>query len=576
MALKMETNNQNVRSGFVEVPFNKALNVSNQFTLETWIKRKKGSSKSSTFIDYGVLYTKGFRLSITDKGVVGFGLGTDKGTINIGPKYQEIKQPGRQSQFEPFQKDQLNDEKWHHVAVTFNGTLLKLIVDGTVVASKTTAAAQMSPPDCGTKLTLGDYVEYGPIQLDEFRLWNVERSLAQIQQSKNSSPKGNENGLVVYYNFNHGAGSKMVKDLGPNQLHGNLKQFFQFDKCWVPFDGPAVKAYEPPKPIMAEIKPKLLEVGPGSQYKYDFTRFEVDISGGKPPYTVLFKEGNTTQTYTSYTPGYNIKGSVIKQNTVYSLVEIQDANGQKSLPSNLKGSFEVKYIPTPSNNNYVRNTSTNTNSKPSNTSGKNYALNFEPGSQLEVYPARELRLANDFTIDFWVKIDPSAQGRNQIIFSKESGFEMMIMNIGGFRRLLRFGNIVGMLPPSINSGWHHVAVTVNRNGQGALFLDANQIGDGDINFYPRDAIFKLGDNRSGFTGTIDNLRVWRTAVNQSSIRELFAGSLKGQESQLVLYYDFNQGGPGTRSVKNTSPSGNSQLEGQLQMDPDRSWVEGKQ
>ena len=58
--------------------------------------------------------------------------------------------------------------------------------------------------------------------------------------------------------------------------------------------------------------------------------------------------------------------------------------------------------------------------------------------------------------------------------------------------------------------------------------------------------------------------------------KLYAGGLKGQESQLVLYYDFNEGGPGTRSVKNASPSGNARLEGQLQMDPQRSWVEGKQ
>ena len=584
MAIKMEPDGRNVKNDFVAVPYSRVLNFSNQFTIETWIKRKKGLGKGGSIIRYQVRYSKGYRLSISSDGVLGFGLGTNKGELSVGPKPNVIKQSGLQDRYVPFPKDQLNDNKWHHVAITFSGTALKLIVDGTIVASKTTATAQMLPPNCGMKLILGDNINYGHIQMDEFRLWNVERTLSQINSAKSQSLQGNEKGLVLYYNFNHEGGTKMVKDLSPSQLHGNLEKFYaSIDKCWIPFDGPAVKTYVPPKPIIAEVKPLLLEVGPGSQYKYKFTRFQVDISGGKPPYTIIYKEGNNNKTRPSYTPGYNIKGSEINQNTIYTLVEVQDAKGLKSLPANIKGKFEVKYIPKPSSaqtaqslKNLSGNKQANSSTGSTKSSGKNYALNFQPGSQLAVNPARELRLANNFTIDFWAKIDPNGREKNQIILSKESGFELMLMDIGGNRRLLRFGNITAMLPPSINTGWHHIAVSVDQSGQGALFLDGNQIGRGRTSLYPRDAVFKLGNNRSGFVGTMDNLRIWKTAVDQRLISELYRGSLSGQQSNLVLYYDFNQGGPGTRSVKNASPSGNSKLDGQLQMDPQRSWVEGKQ
>ena len=60
-----------------------------------------------------------------------------------------------------------------------------------------------------TKFHTGDYNSaiYFDGQIDEVRLWNTTRTLAQIASLKDTVLQGNENGLTSYYNFQENSGS---------------------------------------------------------------------------------------------------------------------------------------------------------------------------------------------------------------------------------------------------------------------------------------------------------------------------------------------------------------------------------
>ena len=100
-------------------------------------------------------------------------------------------------------------DTWHHVAITFqsgvtNGT--KFYVDGIL---KATVTYTVDATGVGHELVIGRGATYSNNQLyhgllDEVRIWNVVRTVGEIQAAMNAPLVGNETGLVAYYNFNNG------------------------------------------------------------------------------------------------------------------------------------------------------------------------------------------------------------------------------------------------------------------------------------------------------------------------------------------------------------------------------------
>ncbi|MBK8563116.1 MAG: BspA family leucine-rich repeat surface protein [Saprospiraceae bacterium] len=95
----------------------------------------------------------------------------------------------------------INDNNWHHVAITRSGTSFKVYVDGQQDGSHTTS--QVHNLTNGAKAAMG----FMPIcgagsfggNLDEVRVWSVARTQAEIDGNKNCALVGNEAGLLAYY-----------------------------------------------------------------------------------------------------------------------------------------------------------------------------------------------------------------------------------------------------------------------------------------------------------------------------------------------------------------------------------------
>ncbi len=66
----------------------------------------------------------------------------------------------------------------------------------------------------------------------------------------------------------------------------------------------------------------------------------------------------------------------------------------------------------------------------------------------------------------------------------------------------------------------------------------------------------LGDENMSttvpFKGSLDEMRVWTTARTQTEIQQNMNKSMEGNESGLVMYYDFNQGTPGGNNSTETT------------------------
>jgi len=115
----------------------------------------------------------------------------------------------------------ITNNNWHHVALTLNGgssisdDALKMYLDGNFInfapgsqlwrhsanikVGKNGGTRFYSSTE--TSIFDGSSGEYFYGSIDEFRIWNIERSLSDISTYMTFSLGGNDSGLVTYYNF---------------------------------------------------------------------------------------------------------------------------------------------------------------------------------------------------------------------------------------------------------------------------------------------------------------------------------------------------------------------------------------
>jgi hypothetical protein len=92
--------------------------------------------------------------------------------------------------------------------MTWDGTTVRAFVNGVEKASKTSTVAQKTLMTGRTPLTIGGYSPaFFNGYIDEFRVWNVARSAADITRTMHTTLAGNEPGLVGYWKFDETGGT---------------------------------------------------------------------------------------------------------------------------------------------------------------------------------------------------------------------------------------------------------------------------------------------------------------------------------------------------------------------------------
>jgi uncharacterized repeat protein (TIGR02543 family) len=171
----------------ITIPHSTSFNFTESATVEAWI------NTTSSNIEY--ITTKGEDSFFLATNVTGDG-GNGANSVSLwfqGPSISAWLHAGTL----------VNDGKWHHVAGTYDGSTLKIYVDGELRESR----AASGPIGSGSsEVQIGSRNDGGYFtgKIYDVRYWNVARSADQISSSKNARPSGSESGLIAAYSLNQG------------------------------------------------------------------------------------------------------------------------------------------------------------------------------------------------------------------------------------------------------------------------------------------------------------------------------------------------------------------------------------
>lgn len=201
----------------IVIPDNPELNPSSALTIEAWVYPENwaGNTWSGTLVSKQATNPdKGYCLSIGENGRVDF-------CHSIDETWNSVVTP---------QVLQLNS--WYHIAGVYSGSDLKVYVNGVLQAY---AAVQGTPTlGTGVDVNLAENPTWSGRcftgMLDEVRIWNVARSMEDIQANMTEELSGTEEGLVGYWNMNEGSGY-IAYDVSGNYNDGALMNMDE--SAWV-------------------------------------------------------------------------------------------------------------------------------------------------------------------------------------------------------------------------------------------------------------------------------------------------------------------------------------------------------
>lgn len=142
--------------------------------------------------------------------------------------------------------------QWVHFAMTWDGTAVRTFVNGVEKITDTgDGSASMLSTDCkdpntsiGPDVSVGGYEQDGNYfngYIDEFRIWNVAHTAAEITATMHTTLTGNETGLVNYLKFDETSGSTAadsVTTAGHMAHIGTLKSANGHPPTFIPSTAP--------------------------------------------------------------------------------------------------------------------------------------------------------------------------------------------------------------------------------------------------------------------------------------------------------------------------------------------------
>jgi hypothetical protein len=460
---------------------------------------------------------------------------------------------------------------WQHIAVTRASGILRVYLDGTLVYTSTSPAYTSNVNNGTFPMTIGrdngnpTQTQFNG-QIDEVRIWNVARTCSEIKANLNNELTGLETGLVAYYNFNQGTaggdntGLTTLNDGVTVPNNGTLTNFNGLDGSvdggatsnWVDASANGVSGTTPiPQPeinVTAAASGGTNDVGghtAGTPVTFTYTiqntgGGDLMLTGGSPlvaesgdaAFTVSTQPSISTITGASsttfvitYTPVANTVSS-----TLFTIANTDCDEGTYTFTLTGKG---INATPTLKRGNMLTSTDAGFVD-----AGNATALNFER--------------TNTFSIEAWVKTSDTdgfifgkavpgatAQGYSLVFISSKISF--------GMNNDLSTGNSIGISTVANynDNAWHHVVGTYDGSSTAAgltIYVDGVAVPTTANPTALTGDIANAGNAQIGtaLAGSLDEVRIWNTTLTQDDIRENMHLTLKGSETGLVGYYQFNE------------------------------------
>lgn len=181
-----------VNGGYVDLQEKDHFKIKNrQITLEAWIYQEKPLPVWSGI--FSCVWDSG-----SDEG--GYALMSDG---KSGLMFEFV--PNSYGALLPTAPDTIALKRWHHVAATYDGLKIRLYVNGEEKGGQAVESDGIDY-DPSNSLSIGRFQDNDENfrwdgMIDEVRLWSVTRSPDQIKATMQKRLKGDEAGLVGYWNF---------------------------------------------------------------------------------------------------------------------------------------------------------------------------------------------------------------------------------------------------------------------------------------------------------------------------------------------------------------------------------------
>ena len=125
------------------------------------------------------------------------------------------------------------DNIWTHIAMTYDGTNLRIYINGVLETSGTFGAIISNNEDVliGARKSTSSPINFFEGSIGDVRIWNTARTAAQLQQNMHAPLSGSEAGLIGYFDFNQGAvgqnntGITTLNNKVPSAATGTLTNF---------------------------------------------------------------------------------------------------------------------------------------------------------------------------------------------------------------------------------------------------------------------------------------------------------------------------------------------------------------
>ena len=396
------------------------------------------------------------------------------------------------------------DGIWHHIAVSYDYLTGErfLYFDGLVVGNDVTSTTfQSTNTDFALGISSWNNVDDYEGLIDDAFVYNKVLTQQEIQQYMNCPPTGNEADLAGYWNFEEGSGTTAI-DLTGNGNDGTINGVI-YDSLNVP--------------------------------SQSCTLTNVNGCDSTAILNLTINQAVTSYTNITACDTFSWNGTTYDSSGTYYYSEGE--------------------------NNY------------------NMSFDGSQGQIIDCGASINQAINNEMTIIFTVTPDQGAFNNGKWLFGQnENGtdwFGCRYDHVTGGENFI-FRRYAGTYDVALSFGMpegetHTYAYTYSQNNNARIYKDGIEIANQACTLpaLPNNqSSFYLGgdqlDNISGintaFSGLLDDVHIWNTALSQQEIQNYMNCSPTGDESALVGYWNFEEGS-GTTAYDQTSNGNNGTING---------------
>lgn len=543
---------------YVEIPDDPSLDITSDLTIETWVRFSSVVNEETVLVskwnpDALPTPQRAYLLQVSATSDLGFLVSNDGTTGAEGVNFSAV-----QANYS------FGAGRWYHVVGTYSpSNALRIYVNGELIGENTTNIMP-SIFDSNSSVVLGANGNFGEVgagnvgtgvamELDETRIWSIEKSQADIQNDMFNTLTGSVTNLNASYTYDYTSGTTLLDDgsLGNdgtlNDNNDGVADGSTTGPIWgtstvydtdivAPFNVTGYPFIDNITENGLQITTQLSEIGllsyvvipdganvPGAD----------DVRGGTDGLGTPGVAAGTISVSTPFSE-FSTLVSGLSASTNYDVYMVaEDLEGVPNVQNNVDF-FDVTTNAAPVQN----------------------ALDFDGTDDyinVGVQPSLELTAG---TIEAWFNTSGAGASFRSIIALPQRYFLGLEDNV----LVVYDWGLAGSVSTGINVAdglWHHAAFSF-QNGVtdgSVIYLDGQEV----LRFtYIGDATsttpFQIGaqNGAQNFAGWIDEVRVWNSIRNHAEIAfNRFSELDPGLHADMVAYYQFNEStGTNVPDVKN--------------------------